>query len=114
MAAQPVPASCGLRPGLQMETHGTVAGMLRAFDANNLTTELWDSQMNDARDDVGLWAKFSPATVANGKVYLASFSNLLNVYGLESFGLSATPANPDSGRGEQYDIYGFYFGVQQL
>src|ERR1700683_1011171 len=80
-------ASTGVADG----THGTVAGVLRAFDANNLTTELWDSQMNDARDDVGLWAKFSPATVANGKVYLASFSNLLNVFGLESFGLSATP-----------------------
>ncbi|MGB8540665.1 MAG: hypothetical protein WCD49_03410 [Candidatus Acidiferrales bacterium] len=80
-------ASTGVADG----THGTVAGVLRAFDANNLTTELWDSQMNDARDDIGLWAKFSPATVANGKVYLASFSNLLNVFGLESFGLSATP-----------------------
>ncbi len=80
-------ASTGIADG----THGTVAGVFRAFDANNLTTELWDSQMNDARDDIGLWAKFSPATVANGKVYLASFSNLLNVFGLESFGLSATP-----------------------
>jgi hypothetical protein len=80
-------ASTGVADG----THGTVAGVLRAFDANNLTTELWDSQMNDARDDIGFWAKFSPATVANGKVYLASFSNLLNVFGLESFGLSVTP-----------------------
>src|ERR1700693_5704903 len=71
--------------------HGTVAGTLRAFDADNLATELWDSQMNEARDDVGLWAKYSPPTVANGKVYLATFSNLLNVYGLESFGLSGSP-----------------------
>jgi hypothetical protein len=74
-------------------THGNVGGALRAFDANNLTTELWDSQMNDARDDIGLWAKFSPPTIANGKVYLASFSNLLNVYGLEEFALSAAPAS---------------------
>jgi hypothetical protein len=80
-------ASTGVADG----THGTVAGVLRAFDANNLTTELWDSQMNDARDDIGLWAKFAPATVANGKVYLASFSNFLNVFGLESFGISAAP-----------------------
>ncbi len=71
--------------------HGTVAGTLRAFDANNLGTELWDSQMDDARDDSGVWAKYSPPTVANGKVYSATFSNLLNVYGLESFGLSVAP-----------------------
>ncbi len=74
--------------------HGNVAGALRAFDANNLTTELWDSTMNDSRDDIGMWAKYSPPTVVNGKVYLASFSNLVNVYGLltsQGFGLSATP-----------------------
>jgi hypothetical protein len=71
--------------------HGTVAGTLRAFDANNLGIELWDSQMNDVRDDSGVWAKYSPPTVANGKVYSATFSNLLNVYGLESFGLSVAP-----------------------
>jgi hypothetical protein len=76
--------------------HGNVAGALRAFDANNLTTELWDSTMNDSRDDIGMWAKYSPPTVVNGKVYLASFSNLLNVYGLltsQGFGLSGTPSS---------------------
>ena len=35
-----------------------------------------------ARDTVGNFAKFVPPTVANGKVYLATFSNRLNVYGL--------------------------------
>jgi hypothetical protein len=34
--------------------HGTVTGVLRAFDASNLTNELWDSQMNSARDAMGL------------------------------------------------------------
>ncbi len=77
--------------GIANGDHGTVAGVLRAFDADNLGTELWDSQIDDARDDAGLWAKYSPPTVANGKVYAATFSNLLNVYGLESFGLSAAP-----------------------
>jgi hypothetical protein len=73
---------------------GTVEGVLRAFDANNLTTELWDSAMNLARDDIGLWPKYSPPTVVNGKVYMASFSNLLNVYGLlpPDFSLSVKPA----------------------
>ena len=73
---------------------GTVEGVLRAFDANNLTTELWDSTMNLARDDIGIWPKYSPPTVANGKVYMASFSNLLNVYGLlpPDFSLNVTPS----------------------
>ena len=60
----------------------TVAGILRAFDATDLTKELWDSKQNAARDDVGNYAKFSPPTIANGKVYLATFSNQLVVYGL--------------------------------
>jgi hypothetical protein len=56
-------------------------GVLRAFDATNLGTELWDSTQNPARDDVGLYAKWVPPTVANGKVYLPSFSGQLLVYG---------------------------------
>jgi hypothetical protein len=61
---------------------GPVPGALYAFDATDLTNELWDSQMNAARDAVGNWAKFSPPTIANGKVYLATFSGQLQVYGL--------------------------------
>jgi hypothetical protein len=73
---------------------GTVEGVLRAFDANNLSNELWDSTMNLSRDDMGLWPKYSPPTVINGKVYMASFSNVLNVYGLlpTDFILSVTPS----------------------
>ena len=69
--------------------HGTVTGVLRAFNADDLRTELWDSQMNSARDGVGLWPKFSPPTVSNGRVYMATFSNAVNVYGL----LSAPPTD---------------------
>jgi hypothetical protein len=72
----------------------TVAGILRAFDATDLTNELWDSKQNAARDDVGNYAKFSPPTIANGKVYLATFSNQLVVYGpLADFSASAAPAS---------------------
>jgi hypothetical protein len=57
-------------------------GILHAFDATDLTHELWNSNQNPARDNLGNYAKFSPPTVANGKVYLATFSNELVVYGL--------------------------------
>jgi hypothetical protein len=60
----------------------TVAGICRAFDASDLSVELWNSKQNAARDDCGNFAKFTPPTVANGKVYVATFSNQLLVYGL--------------------------------
>ena len=59
-----------------------VPGVLRAFDATNLATELWDSTQNSTRDNVGNSAKFNPPTIANGKVYVGSFSGQLQVYGL--------------------------------
>jgi hypothetical protein len=60
----------------------TVAGTLHAYDAQNVARELWHSDMIPSRDAVGNFAKFVAPTVANGKVYLATFSNRLNVYGL--------------------------------
>ncbi len=59
-----------------------VTGILRAYDASNVTHELWNSLQDPTRDDFGLFAKFCPPTVVNGKVYLATFSNQLVVYGL--------------------------------
>jgi PKD repeat protein len=57
-------------------------GILHAYDAANVSHELWNSQQNSARDAVGSFAKFVPPTVANGKVYLATFSGQLDVYGV--------------------------------
>ncbi|PYJ01172.1 MAG: hypothetical protein DME25_18685, partial [Verrucomicrobia bacterium] len=59
-----------------------VTGILRAYNAQNVSNELWNSGQLSARDAVGNLAKFVAPTVANGKVYLATFSNRLNVYGL--------------------------------
>jgi hypothetical protein len=53
-----------------------------AFDATNVGTELWDSGQNASRDDFGNCAKFVPPTVANGKVYVATHSLQVCVYGL--------------------------------
>ncbi len=54
---------------------------LHAFDASNLQNELWNSEMNPERDNLGMMAKFCPPTIANGKVYMATFSGYLAVYG---------------------------------
>jgi hypothetical protein len=60
----------------------TVTGILRAFDATDVSKELWNSKLNEARDDIGNFAKFNPPTIANGKVYVPTFSGQLHVYGL--------------------------------
>jgi hypothetical protein len=60
--------------------HATRHGALRAYDATNVSTELWNSEAK-AADDLGEFAKFTPPTVANGRVYVATFSNRVDVYG---------------------------------
>ena len=59
-----------------------VPGELHAFDAENVSRELWNSAMHASRDGFGNFAKFVPPLVANGKVYVATASKLLAVYGL--------------------------------
>jgi hypothetical protein len=56
-------------------------GILRAYHAETLAL-LWDS--SSAADDTYNFAKFNNPTVANGKVYVASFSNKVSVFGLRS------------------------------
>ncbi len=60
----------------------TRPGILRAFDAEDVTKELWNNNA-DPNDAAGNYAKFSSPTIANGHVYLATFSNQLVVYGLK-------------------------------
>lgn len=62
--------------------HATVGGLLYAFDAGNIGTELWDSRQNAVRDDFRYFAKFVPPTIANGKVYVATNTYQICVYGL--------------------------------
>jgi outer membrane protein assembly factor BamB len=63
--------------------HATATGALYAYDAADVSKpSLWNSTL-DSADAVGTFAKYSPPTVANGKVYLATFSGRLLVYGLK-------------------------------
>jgi hypothetical protein len=57
--------------------NGTVEGVLRAFSAADLSHELWNSEQNPSRDRLGMFAKFCSPVVANGKVYIPSFSSPL-------------------------------------
>jgi hypothetical protein len=68
-------------------------GILRAIDASDVTKELWNSSIYPD-DNPGNYAKFNCPTIVNGKVYLATFSNQLVVYGLT--GKSADSCSTDN------------------
>ena len=66
-------------------------GTLHAFDANDLSHELWNSDQVPDRDTLGRFAKFVAPTVVNGRVYVPTFSNQLVIYGLLSTAAAVPP-----------------------
>jgi hypothetical protein len=60
-----------------------VPGTLHAFDADNVAAELWNSTMDPSHDNYGNFAKYVPPMIVNGKVYVATASSQLAVYGLK-------------------------------
>ena len=78
----------------------TQPGIVRAYDASDATKELWNSEQNAGRDSLGNFSKFSAPTIANGKMYVATFSNKLVAYGLLGNPGSPPPVvNPPPGSG---------------
>ncbi len=61
-----------------------VRAQLLAFDATNITKDIWRSEPLDASfgaNSVGLFAKFVAPTVANGKVFVATYGDHENPFG---------------------------------
>jgi hypothetical protein len=77
--------------------HASMPGILHAYDADDIRHELWNSLQVPTRDDCNEYSKMAPPTVANGKVYLASFgtqntgTGQFCVYGLLADGPAPTP-----------------------
>jgi hypothetical protein len=57
--------------------------VLRAYDATNLQTELYNSAQNLTRDDAGPAIKFTVPVIADGHVFVGSYG-LVSMYGLIS------------------------------
>ena len=65
-----------------LQTGGAGApGTLHAYDATDLTKELYNSTQAGTRDTLDEWDKFSVPVVANGEVFVTSTSQL-TIYGL--------------------------------
>lgn len=111
--SQVVPSANGGHPGtmLSISANGGVAGtgllwanfptknanwdngvpaIFRVFDASNVNRELYSYNL-------GNFAKFCPPTIANGKVYMGTFSDKLHVFGLRP-GAGNIGVNNASGR----------------
>jgi hypothetical protein len=60
-----------------------VKGIVLALDAQDITKTLWTSEQVGARDGLGLFARFVPPTIADGKVFVATYGDdePLRMYG---------------------------------
>jgi hypothetical protein len=56
-------------------------GILHAYDATNISKELYNSNQAGTRDALDEWDKFSVPVVANGEVFVTSTAHL-TIYGL--------------------------------
>jgi hypothetical protein len=86
--ATPSVSSAGTANGIVWEVqYSTLNAVLRAYDAETLG-ELYNSNQNSARDQMGAGVKFVPPTIAEGRVFVGA-NGALNV-----FGLLAPPTQP--------------------
>jgi hypothetical protein len=67
------------------------SGVVHAYDALNVATELWNSTQDASRDSLGTFSKFGQPVIADGRVYVPTFSNTVVAYGLLQ-----TPAAPSN------------------
>lgn len=75
-------AGTGIVWAYYMAPNGGSQATIAAFDANDITKQLWNSNMSPT-DNPGNFAKFSNITIVNGHVYVPTLSKMVVVYGLK-------------------------------
>ena len=105
ISANGTQAGTGIAWGIDATKYGSPGpgpgpAVLYAFDASNLKSMLYSSAQNAARDAAGNAVKFTVPTVANGKVYVGT-STEVDVYGLMGANLptvsSISPSSTTAG-----------------
>jgi hypothetical protein len=87
-------------------------GVLHAYDADNINHELWNSLQNPERDDCNNYSKMAPPTIANGKVYLASFgTENIGTGQMCVYGLLPSGPPPEAPSNVQASIHGRFVEV---
>jgi hypothetical protein len=71
----------GIVWALQTDDYNGGSATLHAYDATDLSKELYNTSQNFARDNPGGAVKFTVPTIVNGKVYVPALKRL-SVYGL--------------------------------
>ena len=74
-------SSNGTSNGIVWTVYHASSSVLYAYNADDLSDELYDSGQNPARDKLGTAAHFGTPTVANGRVYVGTTTGVA-VYGL--------------------------------
>ncbi len=88
----PSVSAFGAQNGIVWAVENSTPAVLHAYDANNVATELYNSnQAAGSRDHFGNGNKFITPTIANGKVYVGT-NNSIAVFGILPRG---TPALTD-------------------
>jgi hypothetical protein len=79
-------------------------GSVAAYRANDVSTgELWNSGITK-NDALGNFAKFNSPTIANGKLFVPTFSNVIKIYGL-ACNAALTPAQYGDGAGLKAEYF---------
>ena len=77
----PAVSANGTTNGIVWAHENTSPGVLHAYDAGNLTHELYNSSQAGTRDQFGAGNKFVTPTIADGQVFLGT-TNSLAIFGL--------------------------------